>query len=106
MIYKISEKPTISELQCLKVPYAVGRKCEEFGIFLLQDRDGLHMERIEKHFYSRGFKAVYGILREWLGGTGLPRTWKSLIQALRHCGSYTLANEIQAIKGAFQYFLY
>ena len=86
------------ELQSLRVPYGVGRKCKEFGMFLLQDHDGSHIEQL---YRARGFKAMYSILRMWLAGTGLPVTWKFLIQALRHSGNHMLANNIQAIKGTY-----
>ena len=87
------------EIQHFGVPYQIGRNIMEFGIFLLQDYDGIHMEKIRRHFFIRGFKATYPILKMWLAGEGRPVTWKSLIEALRYCGNNTLADEIQAIKG-------
>ena len=90
------EPPTLPDL--LDVPQAVGARYLKFGIFLLNDKTGSQMEVIENDCHGESEKITFQILREWLKGSGLAVTWKTLVEALRKAKINTFADKIAAEK--------
>ena len=90
--------PTLPELICLDVPQEVGAHSFNFGIILLNDETGSRMESIEDECRGKNEKITRQILREWLKGSGLPVTWKTLVETLRKAKLNEFADKIEAEK--------
>ena len=82
------------ELIDLRVPLRVRDKYREFGIILLQDKEGDKVAVIENDCRGKAEDITREILMQWLKGDGLSVTWDSLITALRKC-ELILADQIQ-----------
>ena len=76
-------KPTLPKLLQFQVPRKVGPKYYDFGIILLNDEDGTHLNCIEFDCGRDCEKIVRTILSTWLEGDGKPVTWSALIETLR-----------------------
>ena len=69
-----------------------------FGVLLLDDKTGSHVDIIVDDCRGKIEKIVRSILKEWLNGKGKPVTWETLIDTLRDCKHTDLADKIQESK--------
>jgi len=60
----------------------ISTKYFEFGIHLLEDKTGERVSAIVKELRDNAKDINCRIFREWLGGTGRPVTWSSLVEVL------------------------
>ena len=92
------ERPSLPELLRLKVDQRVGANYPAFGIFLLNDETGVHINAIEDECRGKADRIVLRILQQWLEGKGLPVSWEVLVKTLRDTKLTVLADEIQGSK--------
>ena len=92
---KLLDVPTLPELVCLEIPQHVGPRYLEFGVLLLNDDTGSHVRSLESECLRDSKRIVVKILEGWLKGEGVPVTWKSLIEVLRHIKLSVLADQIE-----------
>ena len=88
------KQPSLPELLRLKVPQQVGANYSTFGIFLLHDETGAHIDALEVECHGRPDRIVVRILRDWLEGRGLPVSWEVLVQTLRDTELTVFADQI------------
>ena len=88
-------KPTLPQLMRLKIPEKVGGRYRKFGTLLLKDDTGCLVDIEEKSCHYQPDDIVTSILRKWLQEGPTPVTWDNLIQVLRDCCLYTLANCVE-----------
>ena len=67
-----------------------------FGILLLNDETGSRVDTIEDAYRGKPEKITQKILQQWLEGSGLPPTWKTLIKTIRDTGLSTLADTLNS----------
>ena len=68
---------------------------QKFGIFLLQDMNGVTVDLIEKDHISKGAESVTKeILKQWLTSDAPTRTYQHLIECLRQSELGALAELI------------
>ena len=80
-----------------KVVQEVGDKYRTFGIFLLNDETGAHVETMKQDEMNNAEDIIHRILREWLRGGGEnPVSWETLISVLKKCELNQLARSIEA----------
>ena len=77
----------------LNIIEEIGTKYEHFGILLLDDEFGKRMEII-KHDKQDVARIITQILREWLEGTGLKPTWRTLLKVLKKMKEHELAEAV------------
>ena len=92
------ERPTLPELLLLKIPQKVGPNYKMFGTFLLNDTMGNRVANIELSSLGKPEGIVWEILRQWVGGSGAPPTWDTLVKTLTDCELNVLAREVQILK--------
>lgn len=80
------------------LPQFVGSKWKAFGVLLLDDEVGSHIDEIEQICRGRPENAVKEVLNKWLDGYGRDVTWPILIETLRESNLPLLADHIR-IKG-------
>ena len=98
--------PTV--LECIKfqgkeriinIPQEIGTSYRQFGMFLLNDRNGTRTRNIEHNNREHAEKINTEILREWATGNGKkPVSWVTLVEVLRDIEFGTLASEIEVAK--------
>ena len=72
-----------------------------FGMFLLQDKNGLAVDLIEKDHINKGAENVtQAILQKWLTSDAPTRTYQHLIECLRQSELGALAELIAAKQGS------
>ena len=93
-------RPSLVSLLQLKIHQKVSSQYREFGIFLLDDKDGNRVDSIsiETECQGRPERIVRRILQEWVLGRGRPPTWQTLVKTLHDCELNVLADEIQKEK--------
>ena len=92
-------KLTLPELLQFNVSREIGTKYMEFGTFLLDDRNGSKVKRLEYEHHYNVEEINTAILQEWLIGRGKqPVSWATLVEILRDIELSTLADEIEAVK--------
>ena len=83
----------------INIPREIGLKYRQFGIFLLNDPNGIRVHNMEHKHREDAEQINTEILREWATGRGkTPVTWKTLTEVLRDIELCTLADEIKAVK--------
>ena len=102
----IAGHPTV--LECIRfqgrqrtinIPQDIGTNYSQFGIFLLDDANGMRVQSIEHKHRGDAVQINTEILREWATGKGKePVSWKTLTEVLHDIGLCTLANEIGEVK--------
>lgn len=80
----------------LNIPREIGTNYCEFGIHLLQDDNGVHVNSIERELNRAAEDINRRILQEWLEGRGItPVSWATLIDTLRTVELNELASLIE-----------
>ena len=93
--------PTLPELLCfsskkLNISVEVGTKYLQFGIFLLEDKNGAIVDALETEYSKKAERINVAILLKWLLGNGVkPVTWSTLVTVLQSIEMKELANEIE-----------
>ena len=100
-------KPTLPELlkftctdgRVLNIPVEIATKYVQFGIFLLDDRNGSKVKIMARKHLNDAEEINTEILQEWLSGRGKqPVTWPTLVKVLHDIELSSLADEIEAVK--------
>lgn len=81
-----------------KLPQLISGKWKTFGVLLLNDETGSHVDDIEGACPGRPEDMVKKILDDWIHGRGRDVTWKILIETLRDCELRRLADQIYEAK--------
>ena len=89
-----SKHPTLPQLLELDIPLHVADKYESFGIFLLND-NGSTINSIKSDCHYITADITTAILKKWLQGVSMDVTWESLVEVLRKCKLFSLADNIQ-----------
>ena len=92
---KLLDGPTLPELLRLKIPQHIGINYFEFGVLLLNDHRGFRVMNLAQKCLRDIKMIVWKILKNWLDKEGVPVTWKSLIEVLRHVEHKELADQIE-----------
>ena len=105
-IVVIAGLPTV--LECIRfqgrqrtinIPQEIGTNYSQFGIFLLEDANGIRVQSIERKHRGDADQINTEIVQEWATGKGKkPVSWKILTEVLHDVGLCTLANEIGEVK--------
>ena len=87
------------EKRIISIPREIGVKYCDFGLFLLDDPNGVRTRALAHKHNNNANEINREIIEEWVSGKGKhPVTWKTLTQILRDIELSTLAEEIEAIK--------
>ena len=84
--------PTFMELlsfsdKKVNIAERIGVNYFNFGIFLLEDSDGVIVKALEKEHLKNAKEINMAILQRWLEGKGVkPVTWSTLVSALQNVG--------------------
>ena len=89
-------KPSLPKLLGLKIPRKVGAEFMQFGVLLLDDEDGTHIDALEDECNGKCERIVRKILAEWVRGRGRTLSWKTLSDTLRECSLSSLADDIDS----------
>ena len=79
----------------ISIPKQISTKYFLFGILLLNDETGAEVSAIVTKYRDDAVQINLEILRLWIGGTGKPLSWYTLIDVLQAAGLNTLASDIQ-----------
>ena len=83
----------------INIPQEIGTHYSQFGIFLLDDRNGYITRNIEHKHRNDAERINREILQEWATGRGKkPVSWKTLTEVLYDIELGALASEIEAVK--------
>ena len=87
------------EKRKINIPQEIGVKYCDFGLYLLDDRNGVRTRALAHKHNNDANQINREIIEEWVAGKGKhPVTWKTLTEVLRDIELRTLAEEIEAIK--------
>ena len=89
-------KPSLPKLLGLKIPQKVRAEFMQFGVLLLDDEDGTHVDALEDECNGKCERIVRKILAEWVRGRGRALSWKTLSDTLRECSLSSLADDIDS----------
>ena len=84
--------PTLMELlsfsdKKVNIAERIGVNYYKFGIFLLEDSDGVIVKALEKEHLKNAEEINMAILQRWLEGKSVkPVTWSTLVTALQNVG--------------------
>ena len=82
----------------INIPQEIGVKYRDFGLFLLDDPNGVRTRALTHKLNNDANEINREIIEEWVAGKGKhPVTWKTLTQVLHDIELSTLAEEIEAI---------
>ena len=82
----------------INIPQEIGTKYSQFGIFLLDDANGIRVHSIEHKHRGDAVQINIEILQEWATGSGKkPVNWKTLTEVLRDIELCTLASELEEV---------
>ena len=71
----------------LNIAVQVGVKYVIFGVFLLEDTNGVIVKALEVEHMKNAERINMAILTEWLQGKGVkPVTWSTLVSVLKNIG--------------------
>ena len=85
------------ERRRINIPQEIGVKYSDFGLFLLDDPNGVRTRALAHKHNNDANKINREIIEEWVAGKGKhPVTWKTLTKVLRDIELNTLAEEIEA----------
>ena len=79
----------------ISIPKQISTKYFLFGVLLLNDETGAEVSAIVTKYRDDAEQINLEILRLWIGGTGKPLSWYTLIDVLQAAGLNTLASDIQ-----------
>ena len=75
----------------------VGTKYLQFGIFLLDDKNGTIVDALEREHHWNAERINMAILQKWLQGNGIkPVMWSTLVTVLQTINMNVLANDIES----------
>ena len=87
------------EKRRINIPQEIGVKYREFGLFLLDDPNGVRIRALAHKHNNDANEINTEIIEEWVAGKGKhPVTWKTLTQVLRDIELSALAGQIEATK--------
>ena len=98
------DRPTLMECirfrgreRRINIPQEIGDKYHNFGLDLLDDRNGVRIRSIAHEHRDNAEQINTEVLQQWITGRGKqPVTWNTLTQVLRNIELNTLAGEIEA----------
>lgn len=99
----MNEKPTMPQIYSLKrndggrpvrIIDKIGARNSELGTKLLNDEDGTRMDIITDNAREDNIKINEKIFKQWLRGSGVPVTWKQLVDTLVEVNLRELAKDI------------
>ena len=102
-VFSTDDEPTLVELlsfdtkrgETIDIIDEVGDKYLKFGILLLKDKTGAHVEALVKKHREDCEKINMDIVRQWLQGRGaMPVSWKTLTKILKAVKLSVLAQDI------------
>lgn len=80
----------------IKILEQIGTHYSDFGILLLQDKNGAVVQSIIEEANNKAVKINRDILTKWLEGTGKqPITWATLIGVLKDINLRVLAKKLE-----------
>ena len=83
----------------VNIPQTIGTGYFNFGVCLLNDKDGAWVRALELKHGKDSEKINTEILEQWLKGSGkLPVTWTTLVKVLKETDNTILASEIEEVK--------
>ena len=83
----------------LNIAAEIGDKYLQFGIVLLEDKNGAVTKGLESEYLKNAERINIAILQKWLEGNGAkPIEWSTLVYVLRHIQKEELADRIESIK--------
>ena len=65
-----------------------------FGPKILKDGNSVVVRSLYQQSLGEPIRTMHAILRMWIGGTGEPVTWDTLVACLRHAGAKVVAHDI------------
>ena len=81
----------------LNIAVEVGTKYLQFGIFLLDDKNGAVVDALEKEHHWTAEQINMAVIQKWLQGNGAkPVTWSTLVTVLQRIKMNELANDIES----------
>ena len=99
------DRPTLPELisfrgrGCSNIPQQISTNFLNFGILLLEDKDGARIRSIIHKYRENSEQINIKVLEEWIAGRGKhPVSWDTLIEVLQVIGLGALASDIAAVK--------
>ena len=101
----LSDKPILPMLISFKckngekinVLEKIGVKYFDFGVLLLNDKDGCKVSAIEYKNMREAKSILTDIVKLWLQGVGRPVSWKTLVEVLEDIGLHRLSEDIQSL---------
>ena len=95
LIISAAQGPTLPQLISLNIMQRIGTQYIDFGIILLNDKDGSIVDQITTQYQLNAVNITREILKRWIRGEGKqPVTWKTLTDALAAIGLTELAKSI------------
>ena len=101
-----ADRPTL--IECIRfqgrerrinIPQEIGVKYNDFGLFLLDDPNGVKIRALALKHMNNANEINREIIEEWVAGKGKhPVTWKTLTEVLHDIELLKLAEEIEAVK--------
>ena len=88
-------KPSLLNLLPMKIHERVGANYIEFGIYLLNDETGCRVDALEIECLGKPHRIALKILQDWVRGKGIERSWVALIETLRKCELFLLAEQVE-----------
>ena len=82
----------------INIPREVGTNFRQFGILLLDDPMGNHVENIIHKCRGNPEEINMEVLQEWVQGRGQPLAWEALVETLEDIGLCVLAKDIRDVK--------
>ena len=80
----------------IRIPDRIGDNYYDFGIFLLDDKNGSKIKALRGMYQSNYNHIIRDIFTTWLEGSGTkPITWGTFIQVLKNVGLVPLAEEVE-----------
>ena len=71
----------------LNIAVQVGMKYDKFGVFLLEDTNGVIVEALKVEHMKNAERINMTVLKTWLQGKGVkPVTWSTLVSVLKNIG--------------------
>ena len=102
-IFLADNEPTLPDLLCfdsktresVNIITEVGTKYQMFGILLLDDKTGAHVQSLIKKHHEDSESINLDIVHEWLQGRGAkPVSWRTLTRILKKVQLNVLAQDI------------
>ena len=88
-------KPSLLNLLPMKIHERIGANYIEFGTYLLNDETGCRVDALEIECLGKPHRIALKILQDWVRGKGIERSWIALIETLRKCELFPLAEQVE-----------